>query len=138
MGILDPAKLAVVFVVALVVLGPDKLPNAARQVGSMWRTFAHYRELVENETRGIVDGLGLHDLPGVVTHPRQAVSSFLGDLTTVPPPSSTGGVKPGIGNQAGVPGQAATAIADAKSDVPGAALVDPDTPASLAYDIGMN
>ena len=35
---LDPAKLLVIAVVAIILLGPDRLPNLARQVGGAWRT----------------------------------------------------------------------------------------------------
>ena len=34
---LDPAKLLIIAVVAVILLGPDKLPQLARQVGAAWR-----------------------------------------------------------------------------------------------------
>ena len=37
--LLSPAKLLVILVVALVVLGPDKLPKVAKQIGSLWSDF---------------------------------------------------------------------------------------------------
>ena len=34
---LSPAKLLVVFIVAMILLGPSKLPQVARQLGAAWR-----------------------------------------------------------------------------------------------------
>jgi len=49
---LSPAKLLVILVVALVVLGPDKLPKVARQIGGLWGDFRRLRERLESEVRG--------------------------------------------------------------------------------------
>jgi sec-independent protein translocase protein TatB len=49
---LDPAKVLVVLVVALVVLGPDKLPRAARQLGAAWNQLRRWRSRLEEEVRG--------------------------------------------------------------------------------------
>ena len=44
MPFLSPAKLLIVVLVAIVVLGPDKLPKLARQVGSLWGDFRRLRQ----------------------------------------------------------------------------------------------
>ncbi len=49
---LSPAKLLVILVVALIVLGPDKLPKVARQIGGLWGDFRKLRERLETEVRG--------------------------------------------------------------------------------------
>jgi sec-independent protein translocase protein TatB len=49
---LDPAKLAVILIVALIVLGPDKLPTVARQMGAAWGELRKFRERLETEVRG--------------------------------------------------------------------------------------
>ena len=49
---LDPAKLIVILIVALVVLGPDKLPTVARQMGAAWGELRRFRERLETEVRG--------------------------------------------------------------------------------------
>lgn len=49
---LDPAKVLVVLVVALVVLGPDKLPRAARQAGAAWNQLRRWRAKLEDDVRG--------------------------------------------------------------------------------------
>jgi len=54
---LSPAKLLVVLVVAVVVLGPEKLPKAAKQIGSLWGDLRRLRERLESDVRATVPGL---------------------------------------------------------------------------------
>jgi sec-independent protein translocase protein TatB len=77
MPFLSPAKLLVILVVAVVVLGPDKLPKVAKQIGGLWGDFRKFREKLESEVRG-----NFPDLPSTDTI-HQAVRSplsFLNDL----------------------------------------------------------
>jgi Sec-independent protein translocase protein TatA len=55
---LDPGKLLIVAVVAIIILGPDKLPNLVKQVGGAWQTFNQFRARMEAEMRS-----NLPDLP---------------------------------------------------------------------------
>ncbi len=55
---LDPSKLFVIAVVAIIVLGPERLPHFARQVGGAWRSFSDFRQRMESEVRN-----SLPDLP---------------------------------------------------------------------------
>lgn len=48
---LDPGKLLVIAVVAVILLGPDRLPHVARQVGGYWRAFNDYRHRMESQMR---------------------------------------------------------------------------------------
>lgn len=48
---LDPSKLLVVAVVMIIVLGPERLPHFARQVGGAWRSFSEFRHGMESEVR---------------------------------------------------------------------------------------
>lgn len=57
MPFLSPAKLLVVLVVAVVVLGPEKLPKAAKQIGSLWGDLRRLRERLESDVRTTVPGL---------------------------------------------------------------------------------
>jgi len=41
----------VILVVALIVLGPDKLPGMARKVGALWSDFHRWRASIEREVR---------------------------------------------------------------------------------------
>lgn len=59
---LDPGKVLVVLLVALVVLGPDKLPRAARQAGAAWHQLRRWRARLEEEVRG-----SFPDLPAADT-----------------------------------------------------------------------
>jgi Sec-independent protein translocase protein TatA len=71
---LDPAKLLIILIVALVVLGPDKLPVVAKQMGAAWGEIRRFRERLETEVRGTFP-----DLPS--THQvAQAVRSPLAFL----------------------------------------------------------
>ncbi len=49
---ISPEKILVILFVALIVLGPDKLPDLARKVGKAWGDLRHYRESLESEVRG--------------------------------------------------------------------------------------
>jgi sec-independent protein translocase protein TatB len=54
---LDPGKLIVIAVVAIILLGPDKLPQVARQVGGAWRSFGEFRRRMEAEVRSTMPDL---------------------------------------------------------------------------------
>ncbi len=77
MPFLSPAKLVVILVVALIVLGPDKLPGMARQVGSFWSQFRTFRQRFEDDVRG-----NFPDLPSTekITQAVRSPLSFLDTL----------------------------------------------------------
>ncbi len=77
MFFLSPAKLLVILVVALLVLGPDKLPKVARQIGGLWGDFRKFRERLESDVRGTFP-----DLPSTETI-TQAVRSPLSFLDSL-------------------------------------------------------
>jgi Sec-independent protein translocase protein TatA len=77
MPFLSPAKILVILVVALVVLGPDKLPKVARQIGGLWHDFRLFRQKLESEVRGTFP-----DLPST-DKISQAVRSPLTFLDTL-------------------------------------------------------
>lgn len=93
-GSLDPAKLLVVLVIALIVIGPERLPKAARQLGSAWRELSRIREKVTEEVRSAIPDLGLEDLdfPHLPRNPSAAVSGFVRDLTAGMTTSAGGGL----------------------------------------------
>ena len=51
MVLLSPPKLLVILVIALIVLGPDKLPSTARRIGALWSDVKRWRAHLENEVR---------------------------------------------------------------------------------------
>jgi len=89
---LSPAKLLVIMVVALAVLGPDKLPALAKQVGSLWRDFSKFRQKLESDVRG-----SFPDLPSTetITHAVRSPLSFLDTLADAPGPADGTGTGPG-------------------------------------------
>ncbi|MGO9457889.1 MAG: twin-arginine translocase TatA/TatE family subunit [Acidimicrobiales bacterium] len=48
---LSPVKLLLVFIVAMILVGPDKLPQVARQLGAGWRKVRQFHEQVDREVR---------------------------------------------------------------------------------------
>ena len=79
---LDPSKLLIIGVVAVVLLGPDRLPAFARQVGGVWRSFTAYRHRMESQVRD-----AMPDLPSSSEIARLARSpaAFLSHLSTLSP-----------------------------------------------------
>lgn len=85
-GALDPAKILMILVIALIVLGPDRLPKAARQLGSYWRTLIQLRSKLEQEFRDAVpdfkEAFPDMELPRIPKNPRAAMSNFMTGLVT--------------------------------------------------------
>ena len=54
---LSPIKILVVIAVALLLLGPDKLPEVAHKLGSTWRALKRLQEKVESEVREVIPDL---------------------------------------------------------------------------------
>jgi Sec-independent protein translocase protein TatA len=79
---LDPAKLLIIAVVAIILLGPDRLPQLARQVGGAWRTLTEYRHRMESEVRKSIP-----DLPSSTDIARLArsPSALLDHLSNMSP-----------------------------------------------------
>ena len=48
---LNPEKLLIVLILALVLLGPDKLPKLARQMGAGWAKLRAFQQRIESEVR---------------------------------------------------------------------------------------
>jgi Sec-independent protein translocase protein TatA len=93
MGGLDPAKIFLLLVIALVVVGPERLPGAARQLGGAWRELNKLRQKFDEEVRALVPDL---DLPKIPTSPAKAVSGYISGLV-----SGTGGSTTTAGAAAG-------------------------------------
>ena len=77
---LDPGKLIVIAVVAIILLGPDKLPQVARQVGAAWRSFGEFRHRMETEVRST-----LPDLPSTseIARLARSPSALLNHLSSM-------------------------------------------------------
>ncbi len=79
MGNLGWAEIAVIVVVALVVLGPDKLPQAAQQVGRILRQFRKistgFRQELQNALDEPIEQAARQRGEQVVAHHQQSTSS---------------------------------------------------------------
>lgn len=110
---LDPSKLLIIAVVAVILLGPDKLPQVARQVGAAWRTLNDFRHRMENEVRSSIP-----DLPSSTDIARLARSptALLNHLSNMAPDGAEGAANEAA-NEAndGVADEAATEAGDATS-----------------------
>ncbi len=54
---LDPGKILIVLTVALIVLGPDKLPGAMKQFGKYWNEFQRVRTRIQGEMNGALSSI---------------------------------------------------------------------------------
>ena|ERR1700728_1258291 len=108
MLILSPAKLLVLLVIALIVLGPEKLPQVARQLGAAWGDLRRFRTRLERDVRGAFPDLPpTHEVAQAVRSPlafldrladehEKSVATGSGEsdevagapLATGPPPAS--------------------------------------------------
>ncbi len=76
MGSIAPAKILVVLVVALVVLGPERLPQVAKQAGKAWGDFRRFREHLETEVKGAL-GEDSGSIGGALDEFRETVHGTL-------------------------------------------------------------
>lgn len=135
MTLLSPAKILVVLIVAVVVLGPDKLPKVARQVGALWGDFRKWRERFETDVRG-----NFPDLPSTekITQAVRSPISFLDSLAdthaadndAVRPATADGARPPDPTGDEVLPSGGAnrpsgTVRADEESSIPGITVSDP-------------
>ncbi|MCL4448385.1 MAG: twin-arginine translocase TatA/TatE family subunit [Actinobacteria bacterium] len=51
---LDPTKVIIILVVALIVLGPERLPHIAKQLGGFWGDFKRFRQRLESEVKTVL------------------------------------------------------------------------------------
>jgi len=87
-GLLAPWHLLIVFVVALLVFGPSKLPDVGRQIGRGMAEFRKFRDSFDDDVRGFLgrDEHDEHDEHGEGEKPKPSG----GEL----PPADTGGKPP--------------------------------------------
>ena len=120
---LSPLKLLIVLVVALLVAGPDKLPQIARQLGGAWRAFRSFSSRIEDEIRSSVPDLpSTGDLARFARSPV-ALLDKLADLDEK-------GLQPDPGSPP--PSGAAAPVADADGLLPDPAAPTADEPAPEA------
>lgn len=62
---LDPAKLLVILVIALVVLGPERLPAVARQMAALIRELNRLRDQVRDEVKSALPDVDIPKIPKI-------------------------------------------------------------------------
>jgi len=103
---LGPAEILVVLVIALLVFGPDKMPDMARQAGRAFREFRRVQQHLRSEIHGAMGDLTSSDAPApspggdpAPTLPPKDTPQAVapadpsvppGDDTTTPPPAASG------------------------------------------------
>jgi sec-independent protein translocase protein TatB len=85
-GALDPEKILMILVIALILLGPERLPKVARQLGGAWRELSRYREKLEADVRAAIPDVDLPKLPTTRAGGAAAVAAFLAGLTDTSKP----------------------------------------------------
>jgi TatA/E family protein of Tat protein translocase len=88
---LNPEKLFIVLIVALVLLGPDKLPKLARQIGAGWSKIKEFQQRMETEVRETIPNLpSSHEIARIARSPVSYLNSMAasGDDRLVPDPAA--------------------------------------------------
>ena len=68
---LGPFELVAIFVVALLVFGPDKLPEMGKQVGKAFREFKKFQESMQGQVRDVLEPISGPIIPnGNVVGPQ--------------------------------------------------------------------
>lgn len=78
---LSPTKLIIIFIVVIILLGPKRLPQVARQLGAAWHKLTGFQQQIEHEIRQT-----LPDLPSsqdIVRFARSPVT-MLNQLAQMP------------------------------------------------------
>jgi sec-independent protein translocase protein TatB len=87
---LDPAKLLIIAVVAVILLGPDRLPQVARQIGGAWRSFNDYRHRMESQVRSSIPDLPSTSEIARLARSPSALLNHLSNMDGVHPAEPTG------------------------------------------------
>jgi sec-independent protein translocase protein TatB len=124
---LDPGKMIVIAVVAIILLGPDKLPQFARQVGGAWRTFNDFRRRMESEVRSSVPDLPPTSEIARLARSPSALLTHLSKLPSEDEEAPDGSFQPPDGAAANGTGEAAASAADGAANAADGAAKAADT-----------
>ena len=93
---LNPEKLFIVLIVALVLLGPDKLPKLARQMGAGWSKLRSFQQRMESEVRDTMPELpSSREIARIVRSPVSYLNQLAGESDAlVPDPGSPANASP--------------------------------------------
>src|ERR1700678_4092440 len=122
---LAPGKLLVIGVVAIILLGPDRLPQVARQVGGAWRSFNEFRHRMESEVRNTMPDLPPTSEIARLARSPSALLNHLSNMSSDEEPD--GSVQP-----ATLPSEDRTAAAAGAAATASPTASDPDIAADAA------
>ncbi len=102
---LGPAEILVIFVVALMVFGPNRLPEIARQVGRGFREFRKVQEDLRSELRNTVGDIREPLLggatPAPTLPPRDTAEPASDSSPTEPSPAEPSSTEPRPADETG-------------------------------------
>lgn len=85
LGNVGPFELVLLLIVAIVVVGPDRLPKLLQDAGRLLRQF---RRMANDATADLRETIGIDDFASL--HPRALAREFLsGTDDDIPPPGPT-------------------------------------------------
>ena len=117
---LGPAEILVVLVIALLVFGPNKMPDIARQVGKGFREFRRVQQHLKSELRDVVSEF---DSPSSPTVEQQAVPMLPpkdGTSEDAPPTAEAPAPTTPVADAPAAPAPVAEATAPLPTPEPGA------------------
>jgi sec-independent protein translocase protein TatA len=117
---LGPAEILVVLVVALLVFGPDKMPEIAKQVGKGFREFRRMQQHLKSELRDVVSEFD----SGTST------TTVGPDPVPMLPPKEDPAAPPAVASSDAAPASSAPALPAPEAAAPAAppASSEPDAP----------
>jgi sec-independent protein translocase protein TatB len=81
---LDPAKVLVILVIALVVLGPERLPAVARQMAAVLKELNRVRDQVRDEVKSAMPDVDLPKIPRIPSA-RSAIAGLFEESSPTRP-----------------------------------------------------
>lgn len=91
---LGPLEVIVIFIVALLVFGPNKLPEMGRQVGKAVREFRKFQSSFNNEFRDFIDEPTPAQKPQTQSAPVAGAESRAAESTSTSSPTGPGPAAP--------------------------------------------
>jgi sec-independent protein translocase protein TatB len=92
---LNPEKLFIVLIVALILLGPDKLPKLARQMGAGWSKLRAFQQRMESEVRETMPDLPSgREIARIVRSPVSYLTQLADGDGLVPDPADPANAAP--------------------------------------------
>lgn len=84
---LSPVKIFVIVAAVVILLGPDKLPEVARKLGTYWQSLRRFQQRVESEVRDALPDLpSTGDIARMARSPLSALNELADRVERPTPP----------------------------------------------------